>query len=153
MIYCSQPRALKSTATPSTGEGAREVENGRQKEAKESKRKGKEGNDNNKRCVLLPDSRQGVRRGKTEADATLGESGVKAVRRGRKVEEKAWWGGWKMEVVKGIRRGSRRKEGRPVKKRGKDITTQGEGVIAELLGERKQGDWMKMRGERSEREK
>lgn len=49
MIYCSQPRALKNTATPSIGEGARDVANGRKKEAKESERKGKGGNDNDRR--------------------------------------------------------------------------------------------------------
>lgn len=73
MIYCSQPRALKSTATPRTGEGVRKVAKDRNTErGKQSERKGKGWNDNDKRCPLLTDSLQRV---KKKADTLVGEGG------------------------------------------------------------------------------
>lgn len=99
----------------------------------------REGKDNNKRCALLTDSRQRVRKGKQSqgGDTRGGKCRRGGGERGR--ERKENWS------VRG------EKEGRQ-ERRGKEITTQREGVIAEVLGERKQRDWMKMRGECEEGE-
>lgn len=81
MIYCSQPRALKSTATTSTREGAREAANER-KGQKRVKGKGKEG-------MTMARERERVGKDKQSQEGDTGggrwvESGVRGwERRGR----------------------------------------------------------------------
>ena len=95
----------------------------------------REGKDNNKRCALLTDRRQRVREGKQSQGRVILEEEREEVREEEKRERK-------------------RREGRPAKRggEGKSRRREREGVIAEVLGERKRRDWMKMRGECEEGE-
>lgn len=71
MIYCSQPRALKSTAT---GGLAREVASKGKTGARDSKRKRRRSNSNYVRCVLFKDIRQKLKE-KQSQGYTLGGGG------------------------------------------------------------------------------